>query len=129
MFVSINFYFRPYEFLFSSLSFFENAGSTVSIKKYHFGVVKIVSVSPLMFTLKNVSKNDFEINSCHSPEYCVNGLCISQNTNQVFEIIIYTCNFSFVTHTPHYECFYMKTYSLLIRTEKNDYTSHFLLSE
>jgi len=44
MFLVTNFYFRPYEFLCSSLSFFENAVSIVFIMNYLFGMVKIVLV-------------------------------------------------------------------------------------
>ncbi len=49
MFVSINFWFRPYEFLCSSLSFFENKGSILYIKECHSGMVKIVSASHSIF--------------------------------------------------------------------------------
>ncbi len=61
MFILTNFYFLPYEFLYSSLSFFEYEASIRCIKKCHQGTVKIVSVSPPIFTSKNVLKNDFEI--------------------------------------------------------------------
>jgi len=53
MFILTNFYFRPYEFLCSSLSFFENKVSIPRIKKYLFGMVKIVSVLLSMFTFEN----------------------------------------------------------------------------
>ena len=83
MFVSINIYFRPYEFLFLSLSFFENAVSIACIKNYLFGMVKIVSVLLSMFTLEYVLKNDFEITVCRSVQYHVNGVCTMQNTNLI----------------------------------------------
>jgi len=81
MFVSINFYFHQDEFLCSSLSFFENKASILFIKKCHFGVVKIVSVSSQIFISENVPKNDFEINICQPVKSCVNGVCTTQNKN------------------------------------------------
>jgi len=84
MFVSINFYFRPYEFLCSSLLFFENAASILCIDKYYFGVVKIVSVLFSIFTWKNVLKNDLRITRCYSSKYCVNGVCIKGNIRVVY---------------------------------------------
>ena len=75
MFLVTNFYFRHYEFLCSSLSFFENAALIVYIMNYHFGMVKIVSVLLSMFTSENILKNDFEITVCHSVRYYVNGVC------------------------------------------------------
>ena len=57
MFVSINIYFRSYEFLYSSLSFFEDKALIQCINKCHFGVVKIVSVLLPMFTWKTFRKN------------------------------------------------------------------------
>lgn len=53
MFILTNFYFRPYEFLCSSLSFLENKVSIPRIKKYLSGMVKIVSVLLSMFTSEN----------------------------------------------------------------------------
>ena len=53
MFILTNFYVRQDEFLCSSLSFFENKVSILHIKKYLFGMVKIVSVLPPMFTSEN----------------------------------------------------------------------------
>ena len=53
MFLVTNFYFRPYEFLCSSLSFFENKAWVPHILKCHFGMVKIVSVLFSMFTSEN----------------------------------------------------------------------------
>ncbi len=61
MFLVTNIYFLPYEFLCSSLSFFEYEASILSINKYHFGMVKIISVSFSMFISKYVLKNDFEL--------------------------------------------------------------------
>ena len=78
MFLVTNFYFRHYEFLCSSLSFFENAASIVCIMNYLCGMVKIVSVSLLMFTSENVLKNDFEIIAYRSARYYVNGVCTMQ---------------------------------------------------
>ena len=54
MFILTNFYFRPYEFLCSSLSFFENKVSIPRIKKCYLGVVKIVSLLLPTFTSENV---------------------------------------------------------------------------
>ncbi len=53
MFLVTNFYFRHYEFLCSSLSFFESVASIPRIERRHLGMVKIVSVSLPMFTCKN----------------------------------------------------------------------------
>jgi len=53
MFILTNFYFRPYEFLCSSLSFFENKASIPRIKKCYLRMVKIVSVSLPLFTSEN----------------------------------------------------------------------------
>ena len=77
MFISINIYFRPYEFLCSSLSFWENGASIVCINKCHFGVVKKVSVSSPIFISVNLLKNDSEITTCQLAQSCVNEVCIS----------------------------------------------------
>jgi len=53
MFILTNFYFRPYEFLCSPLSFFENKASIPRIKKCLSGMVKIVSVLLPIFTSEN----------------------------------------------------------------------------
>jgi hypothetical protein len=53
MFLVTNFYFRPYEFLRSSLSFLGNTASIPRIEKCHLGMVKIVSVLLSMFTSEN----------------------------------------------------------------------------
>jgi hypothetical protein len=53
MFLVTNFYFRNYEFLCSSLSFFENKASILHIEKSYLGMVKIVSVLLPMFTSEN----------------------------------------------------------------------------
>jgi len=75
MFVSINIYFRPYEFLYSSLSFFESKGSIHCIKKCHFDKDKKVLVARHIFGPQNVLKNDLQINVCQSIQSCVNGVC------------------------------------------------------
>ena len=61
MFVSINFWFRPYEFLCLSLSFFEDISSILYIEEYLFDMVKIVSVSHPIFTFQNVLRNSIHI--------------------------------------------------------------------
>jgi len=64
MFILTNIYFRPYESLCSSLSFFESAALILCINKCHFDVVKIVSVSFSIFTAQNVLKNELKIPPC-----------------------------------------------------------------
>jgi len=78
MFVSINFWFRPYEFLCLSLSFFDSISSNFVIEKCRFSMVKIVSVLSLIFISENVPKNEFGITSCRSLQSCVNGVCASR---------------------------------------------------
>ncbi len=53
MFLVTNFQFRPYEFLYSSLSFLGNTVSILRTKKYLFDMVKIVSILLSMFTSEN----------------------------------------------------------------------------
>ena len=108
MFVSINIYFRPYEFLFLSLSIFGNIGSILYIKKHHFSMVKIVSVSLPIFTSENVPKNDFEITSYQSAQSCVNGVCTLQNTNRVFEVAILVHESSKAAYITHSQCTFAK---------------------
>ncbi len=55
MFVCINFYFRPYEFLCLSLSFSENTVSILYIEEVPLRYVKIVSVLSSIFISENVS--------------------------------------------------------------------------
>jgi len=69
MFILTNFYFRQDEFLCSSLSFFGNTASIPCIKKYSFGLVKIVLVLLPLFTSENgVEKNIFA-RQLSSPPY------------------------------------------------------------
>ena len=76
MFISINFWFRPYEFLCSSLSFFEGKGSIQSINKYHFQMVKIVSVSPSIFTSQNALKNGINIMTIDQRNLASTRMCV-----------------------------------------------------
>ena len=127
MFVSINFQFRPYEFLCSSISFFENIGSILYIKECHLGQDKKVSVSPSIFTFENVPKNDFEIMSCQSVQSCVNGVCISQKTNQVFEINN-SCTRIFKSCLYHsFSVHFCRVYNSLIIREKMLFSGPVLL--
>ena len=77
MFVCINFYFRPYEFLCSSLSFFEYTGAIKKVNKYHFRMVKIVSVLPLMFTFQKVQESGINITTLDQRNLVSMGMCIS----------------------------------------------------
>ena len=74
MFLVTNFYFRHYEFLCSSLSFFENAASFVVHMKCHFNVVKIVSESLPLFILKSSLKNSFSTFVC-TRKKCPTAIC------------------------------------------------------
>jgi len=76
MFVCINFYFRPYDFLCSPLSFFENPSSISCINKCHFGVVKIVSVSPPIFTSQNIQKSSINITTLDQRHFASMKMCI-----------------------------------------------------
>jgi len=70
MFILTNIYFRPYELLCSSLSFFETTGSIFYIKECHFGMVKIVLVSLPLFTSESgVEKKYFRTPTFITPLY------------------------------------------------------------
>ena len=80
-------------------------------------MVKIVSVSPPMFTPENVPKNDFDITTCQLAQSCVNGVCISQNRNNTFRRTILARRSSAATCITHYQCIYMERYKALIINE------------
>ena len=85
------------KFLCSSLSFFENEASISRIKKYHFGMVKIVSVLLQMFTSENGVGKMIFVRQLSSPPYIT-----------------------------HYQYLFVRNHNVLILCEKTCFTGPFL---
>jgi len=97
MFILTNFYVRQDEFLYSSLSFFENKASIPCIKEYLFDVVKIVLVLFSMFTSEN-------------------GV----------EKMIFARQLSSTPYIAHYQYSFVRNHNALILCEKICFTGPFL---